>query len=230
MVFLLEAAERRGAHLDEADAALCEPRAAPRQNALAQAGHGKAYSVQRAIYVRLFSREFGTSLTAALTPHVCACLALFSDARPDAATVSDRIDACARALRKGSGIFFLYLARTWCGAWATAHRLQKGSSPCVWGCSPAGRDSLAHMLQCPALWEPIARCLQVRITDPLSKIGLGTVGRGDKGGPAWPVLGVAIAAQAYHRRQERIVASPSEGRRWAAAEVEFAYRQLSVLR
>lgn len=230
MAFLLEEAWCRGDALGDGVAHGGAAEDEPSENAAPRAARRGAHSFQHAIYVKLCVRELVTPMSVALTPRVIACVSLFSAARPDVGVATERIDTCIRSLKTGAGIFSLFLSRTWCNAWATSQRLQKGCGPCAWGCSPAGRDSLAHLLRCPVLWAAVEARLHVSLADPMARIGLG----GDRpqagGGPPLSVLGISLAVQAYHRRQDRVLSGPDEGARWAAAEVEGAYRQLSVLR
>lgn len=230
LALLLEEAERRGAALGGAVGQPGLEGAAPNQNEAPNAGRRSAHTLQSTIYAQLCTCELATPMSVALAPRVIACVSLFSAARPDMGEVTARIYSCIRALKKGAGIFFLHMARTWCNAWATSQRLQKGCGPCVWGCSPAGRDSLAHLLRCPALWKAIEDRLQTRFSDPLTRIGLGGDNRRAGGAPPTSVLGNSLAVQAHHRRQDRVLSSPEDGHRWSVAEVECAFRQLSVLR
>lgn len=158
-------------------------------------------------------------------PRVISCVASFSSIRPDVGEVAALSDLRFRLLRKRAGIFFLHMARTWCNAWATMQRLQKGSGPCAWGCSPGVRDLLAHLLVCRMLWGAIETRPECQFEHPW--LGWDCAGTSGARAEAPCCLGFVIAVQAYHRRQERPLRSRQEGEQWASVEVEGAFRQLS---
>lgn len=230
MAFQLEEAWCRGEALLAGAAGGRAEADEPRENVAVGEGRQRASALQQSIYVCLRTQALTTPMSVSFAPRVISCVSQFSDLRPDMGEVVVLIDTCSRSLRKGAGILVLHLARTWCNAWATMHRLQKGCGPCVWGCSSAGRDSLAHLLVCPVLRQAAETKVEHCLAHPLARAGFGGDRRHGGGGPPVSVLGLAVAVQTYHRRQDRPLNSPEDGSRWAAAGVESAYRQLSILR
>lgn len=184
---------------------------------------------QSELYRALAAAAHGECLVEALRPRVMHTLALVC--RPDVhIEVVDRaLLRFRREARHHSPIFVLHAIRTWCNALGTSHRQQGGVSGCVWNCAPVSTDSLADYLNCAPLWNNIENALREPVSQ-LAKIGLDWDPDKSRRRRRSPLLPLALAVPAYHRRDRSASRTQCSASASLDHQVSAALRQLGALR